>query len=84
MSFQRTFADAEWQGRQRKTRRAAFLEQMDSVTPWADLVALVEPHRPYPVSPTGTNSSKTGLGRRLFSSSGTKGSPTVRSPRSPR
>lgn len=41
-----TFADAERQGGDRKTRKAAFLEQMDSVAPWADLVALVEPHRP--------------------------------------
>ena len=48
MAFQMTFADAEWQGRKRATRRGAFLEQMDSVTPWADLVALVEPHRPAP------------------------------------
>ena len=38
----------------------------------------------HPASPTGTNSSKIGLGRRLFSSSGTKGSPTARSPLSPR
>lgn len=38
----------------------------------------------HPASPTGTNSSKTGLGRRLFNSSGTKGSPTARSPLPPR
>lgn len=38
----------------------------------------------HPASPTGTNSSKTGLGRRLFSSSGTKGSPTARNPLPPR
>lgn len=45
-NVQATFGDIEFQASPRKTRRAAFLEQMDSVTPWADLVALVEPHRP--------------------------------------
>ncbi len=45
-NVQATFADMEFQASPRKTRRAAFLEQMDSVVPWADLVALVEPHRP--------------------------------------
>ena len=45
-NVQATFGDIEFQASPRKTRRAAFLEQMDSVAPWADLVALVEPHRP--------------------------------------
>ena len=30
----------------KKTRRAEFLEQMELVVPWAELVALVEPHYP--------------------------------------
>lgn len=30
----------------KKTRRAEFLEEMELVVPWADLVALVEPHYP--------------------------------------
>ena len=47
MAFQMTFADLERQGGKRTTRRAAFLERMDAVTPWADLVAVVDPHRPH-------------------------------------
>jgi hypothetical protein len=30
----------------KKTRRAEFLEEMELVVPWAELVALVEPHYP--------------------------------------
>ena len=45
-SRQASFAQVEWSGRKRRTARARFLEQMDSVVPWADLVAIVEPHRP--------------------------------------
>ena len=30
----------------KKTRRAAFLEEMEQVVPWAELCALVEPHYP--------------------------------------
>ena len=40
---QTSFAQVEWEGRARRTRRAEFLAQMDSVVPWADLLALVEP-----------------------------------------
>src|SRR5215470_7359552 len=32
----------------KKTRRAAFLEEMEQVVPWAELCALVEPHYPKP------------------------------------
>jgi IS5 family transposase len=35
----------------RQTRRAEFLSQMERVVPWAELVALVEPH--YPKGETG-------------------------------
>ena len=35
----------------RQTRRAEFLSQMDRVVPWAELVALIEPH--YPSSGNG-------------------------------
>lgn len=42
-----TFADLERQGGKRTTRKAAFLERMDAVTPWADLVAVMDPHRPH-------------------------------------
>lgn len=34
--------------RVKKTRKQIFLEQMDQVVPWADLMALVEPHAPKP------------------------------------
>lgn len=47
-SRQMSFAQVEWSGRKRQTARARFLQQMDSVVPWADLVAAVEPHRPSP------------------------------------
>jgi IS5 family transposase len=30
----------------KKTRRAVFLEEMEQVVPWAQLVALIEPHYP--------------------------------------
>lgn len=42
---------AEFERFQRPTRRAEFLSQMDVVVPWAELVALVEPH--YPKGETG-------------------------------
>jgi hypothetical protein len=32
----------------KKTRRAAFLEEMEQVVPWRELCALVEPHYPKP------------------------------------
>jgi transposase, IS5 family len=28
----------------KKTRREVFLEEMDKVVPWAELVALIQPH----------------------------------------
>ena len=32
----------------KKTRRAAFLEEMELVVPWSELCALVDPHYPKP------------------------------------
>jgi IS5 family transposase len=32
--------------RTKRTRKRAFLEQMDRVVPWAELVALIEPYAP--------------------------------------
>ncbi len=32
----------------KKTRRAAFLEEMNQVVPWRELGALLEPHYPKP------------------------------------
>ncbi len=44
---QQSFAvGAEFERFQRPTRRAEFLSQMEVVVPWAELVALVEPHYP--------------------------------------
>lgn len=43
---QMSLAKAEWDSRKRRTRRAEFLSLMDSVVPWADLLALVAPLRP--------------------------------------
>jgi IS5 family transposase len=37
---------AEFQRFAKKSRREQFLEEMESVIPWAELVALVEPHYP--------------------------------------
>ena len=45
-SRQASLTQVEWEGRARRTRRAEFLDRMDSVVPWADLLALVEPLRP--------------------------------------
>ena len=45
-SRQTSLTQVEWEGRARRTRRAEFLDQMDSVVPWADLLALVEPPGP--------------------------------------
>src|SRR5665213_390113 len=44
---QQSFAvAAEFERFSRPTRRAEFLSQMEGVVPWAELVALVEPHYP--------------------------------------
>ena len=43
---QQTFTDAEYEGRKRKTRREEFLDSMDSIIPWAQWCAVIEPHYP--------------------------------------
>ena len=43
---QMSFGDAEYAGKRKQTRREAFLAEMDKVVPWADLLALIEPHYP--------------------------------------
>jgi len=53
-----SFTDAEFSAKKRKTRREKFLEEMESVVPWKDLEAVIEPHypnagngrRPYPLT----------------------------------
>jgi len=45
-----SFADAEYAGKRKKTRREVFLEEM-VVVPWKALLNLIEPH--YPVAGCG-------------------------------
>ena len=45
----------------KKTRRAAFLEEMEQVVPWAELCALIEPYYPK----AGNGRQPVGLGRML-------------------
>jgi IS5 family transposase len=55
---QMTFAEAEYTGKRRKTRREKFLEQMDGLIPWKKLEKKIRPHypkngngrQPYPLS----------------------------------
>ena len=54
---QPTFADLEYQGKKRKTRRELFLERMDGLIPWQKLEERISPvyakrgkgRRPYPL-----------------------------------
>ena len=46
-----SFADAEYAGKRKKTRREIFLEEMELVVPWKVLLKLIEPH--YPVAGRG-------------------------------
>jgi len=43
---QMSFADAEYAGKRKQTRRERFLIEMDQVMPWKCLIALIEPHYP--------------------------------------
>ena len=43
---QMTFADAEYAGKRKQTRKELFLIEMDQVVPWKGLLALIEPHYP--------------------------------------
>ena len=63
---QMTFADAEYAGKRKQTRKELFLIEMDQVVPWKGLVALIDPHYPkgeggrpaYPlmaIRPTGSS-----------------------------
>ena len=55
---QSTFADLEYQGKRRRTRRELFLERMEGLIPWQSLEERIRPHypkagngrRPYPLS----------------------------------
>ena len=43
---QMTFADAEYAGKRKQTRKELFLIEMEQVVPWQGLIALIEPHYP--------------------------------------
>ncbi|SDH11243.1 transposase, IS4 family /transposase, IS5 family [Pseudomonas benzenivorans] len=43
---QMTFADDEYAGKRKQTRKELFLIEMDRVVPWKGLVALIEPYYP--------------------------------------
>ena len=46
MKEQRTFASLDWNTKGKVTRRERFLAEMNEVTPWLRLVALIEPYYP--------------------------------------
>lgn len=46
MNQQMSFAQAEYAGKKKVTRRERFLAEMEKVVPWARLVAVIEPHYP--------------------------------------
>lgn len=41
-----SFAEAEYAGKRRQTRRDRFLAGIETATPWAALVGVIEPHYP--------------------------------------
>ena len=41
--MQQTFSDLEYKGRPRRTRKEAFLEQMEAIIPWTEWVKVIEP-----------------------------------------
>ena len=43
---QQSFASVAWETKRKKTRREVFLEEMEQVVPWAELVKRIEPHYP--------------------------------------
>ena len=43
---QMAFADAEYVGKRKQTRKELFLIEIDRVVLWQGLIALIEPHYP--------------------------------------
>lgn len=43
---QQTFTDVEYFNRKSKSRRENFLDTMEQIVPWADLIELIRPHYP--------------------------------------
>jgi IS5 family transposase len=46
MTHQTSFSQAEFAGKKKTTRREKFLERMEEIIPWADLLAVIEPYYP--------------------------------------
>jgi IS5 family transposase len=46
MQTQTSFAELEFISKKKLTRRERFLAQIEAATPWAQLVAVIEPHYP--------------------------------------
>jgi IS5 family transposase len=46
MQTQTSFAELEFISKKKQTRRERFLAQIEAATPWAQLVAVIEPHFP--------------------------------------
>jgi hypothetical protein len=46
MQTQTSFAELEYISKKKLTRRERFLAQIEAATPWAQLVAVIEPHYP--------------------------------------
>ena len=46
MKQQMSFAQSEYAGKKKVTRRERFLGEMEGVVPWARLCAVIEPHYP--------------------------------------
>src|SRR5574340_1459170 len=46
MPRQTSFAELEYRNKKRRTRREVFLAEMERITPWVELLAVVEPHYP--------------------------------------
>ena len=44
MKEQQSFTDLEYSKRKRKTKRDAFIETMDAITLWDEIVAMIEPY----------------------------------------
>jgi transposase, IS5 family len=61
MEKQMSFAQAEYAGKKRITRKEKFLGEMDKLMPWARLVGVIEPH--YPKGERGR--PPVGIGRML-------------------
>ena len=45
---QQSFSSLEYSSKKKRTKREKFLDEMDSVVPWARLEALIEPYSPKP------------------------------------